>query len=66
MQKNKVIKIVKEMVLAPSTKESEPERPDGADQILLTKFANRSNAQGNHQLKCLCAFFKDCTNTLLD
>lgn len=41
MQRNKVIKIVKEMVLAPSTKESKSERPDGADQILLAKSANR-------------------------
>lgn len=54
------------MVLALCIKESKSERPDGADQILLAKFANRSNAQGNHQLKCLCAFFKECTNTLLD
>lgn len=34
MQRNQVIKAVKEMVLAPSIKESEPESPNGADQTL--------------------------------
>lgn len=48
------------MVLAASIQESKAEGPDGADQILPAKSANRSRVQGDHQLECLCAFTKDC------
>lgn len=41
MQRNQVIKAVKEMVLAPSIKESEAESPDGADQTLRARAAQR-------------------------
>lgn len=42
------------MVLAASVKESKAEGPDGADQILPAKSANRDGVQ----LECLCAFTK--------
>lgn len=47
--------MVKEMVLALSM------RANPRDRIPLARSANSSNMQGNHQLQCLRASFRDCT-----